>query len=216
MQCFRSHRVASTLAFPDGIRLTHKDEIPGPEPERAATWSRVQLANIAPGFLVKESNDHRFSFYAEANVDAPRMWAVFSDLCRGLIGPVAALVMSELDQESTHIGTASTSAILSLLEPHAYQLANDGWIQFGLIEERRDSITEVFVATTKHFEVWLNDEKLFRSIMQGHALSEVDQLEFLDEYPRTTIRLPADRVLFYDHTEFIEHFMREIGELSSL
>jgi hypothetical protein len=91
--------------------------------------------------------------------------------------------MSEYDEELTPLGTASTSAILRLLERHAYQLANDGWIQFGLLEEGRDSVTEVFVTTTKHFAVWLNDKQLFRLILRGHALLEVTQLEFLDEYP---------------------------------
>ena len=207
--------MASTLAFPDGIRLVHKDEIPGPEPERAAAWKRVQSANITPGFLLKESNDCRYSLYAEGNVDAPKIWAVFRDLCRGLIGPLASLVMCEYDEELTSLRTASTPAILRLLERHAYQLANDGWIQFGLIEKRRDSVTEVFVTTTKHFQVWLNDEKLFRSILRKHALLEVAQLEFLDEYPRTTIRLPQDKVLFQDHSELIQYLRKRIQELSS-
>lgn len=207
--------MTSTLAFADGIRLAYKDEIPGPEPEREAAWKRVQSANITPGFLLKESNDDRFSFYAECNVDAPQIWAVFCDLCRSLVGPVASLVMSEHDEELSHLGTASTPAILSLLERHAYQLANDGWIQFGIIEERRDSVTEVFVTTTKHFEVWLNDEKLFRSILESHGLLEVAHLEFLDEYPRTTIRLPDDKVLFQDQTELVQHFRKKIRELPS-
>jgi len=200
--------MASTLAFPDGIRLAHKDEIP------AAVWKRVQSANITSGFLLKESNDGRFPLYAEGNVDAPQIWGVFCDLCRGLIGPVASLLMSELDEELTRLGTGSTPAILRLLEQHAYQLANDGWIQFGLIEERQDFITEVLVTPTKHFEVWLNDEKLLRSILRDHSLFEVVQLEFLDQYPRTTIRLPRDKVSFQDHSELIHHFRKKVGELS--
>jgi hypothetical protein len=123
--------------------------------------------------------------------------------------------MCEYDEELTSLRTASTPAILRLLERHAYQLANDGWIQFGLIEKRRDSVTEVFVTTTKHFQVWLNDEKLFRSILRKHALLEVAQLEFLDEYPRTTIRLPQDKVLFQDHSELIQYLRKRIQELSS-
>jgi hypothetical protein len=207
--------VASTLAFPDGIRLAHEDEIPGPEPERAAAWKRVQSANITPGFLLKESNDCRFPLYAEGNVDAPQIWPVFCDLCRGLIGPAASLVMCEYDEKLTSLGTASTPSILRLLQRHAYQLANDGWIQFGLVEKRRDSVTEVFVTRTKHFQVWLNDERLFRSILRDHALLEVTQLEFLDEYPRTTIRLPQDKVLFQDQSELIQYFRKRIRELSS-
>jgi hypothetical protein len=123
--------------------------------------------------------------------------------------------MSRTDEEPTHVGTASTGAILSLLDKHAYQLANDGWIQFGLVEDWGDLTTEVFVTTTKHFVVWFNNEQLFRSILRNHDVSEVEHLEFLDEYPRTTIRLPEDRVSFYEQSDLIEHLRKQIGQLSS-
>jgi hypothetical protein len=89
--------------------------------------------------------------------------------------------------------------------------------RFWVITEARyaQNRTEILVATTKHFEVWLNDAKLFRSILRSQALSEVDQLEFLDEYPRTTIRLTSDKVLFQDQSELIQHFKRSIAGLST-
>ncbi|MCP4601205.1 MAG: hypothetical protein GY847_11890 [Proteobacteria bacterium] len=205
--------MASTLVFPDGIRLAELDEIPGPEPNRAAAWARVESANIVAGFTLAESTDTPFGFYAEINVDAPRIWAVFFELCKALLGPTATLVVSEIDYEPMPVGSARTLVLLSLLEPHRYQLAHDGWIQFGLIDQRADLLTEVFVAPTKHFKVWLNDEKLLRSILQSHAVPEADVLEFLDEYPRTTIRLPEDKISFHDHSRLVEHLEKEIGAL---
>jgi hypothetical protein len=201
----------STLVFPDGVRFPHLDELPGPEPDRARAWLKIQSASIVAGFVLSKSTDPRFAFYAEANVDAPKIWEVFRDLCQSLFGPVATLVISEIDDEPLPAGPAVTLEVLRLLQPHKYQLAHDGWIQFGLIHQEDDLLSEVFVAPTKHFTLWLNDEKLFRSTMQYHAISEVESLEFIDEYPRTTTRLASDRVVFQDHSELIEHIRRQIA-----
>jgi hypothetical protein len=76
-----------------------------------------------------------------------------------------------------------------------------------------DLISEVFVAPTKHFEVWLNDENRLRSTMRHHAIPEAESLEFIDELPRTTIRLRDDRVAFHDYDQFIEHFEKQLEGL---
>ena len=44
-------------------------------------------ATIAPGYTLVTSTAGGFSWYAEANVDAPRVWEVFCDLCAVLLGP---------------------------------------------------------------------------------------------------------------------------------
>jgi hypothetical protein len=207
--------MASTLVFPDGVRLADEETLRWNPDHYAADWARVQSANIAAGFVLDIAKDPQFSFYAEANVDAPCLWTVFCDLCLNLLGPVAELAMSVIDDEPDHLGQAHTTAILNLLGQHSYQLANDGFIQFGLIEEYKDSLTEVFVAPTKHFKVWLNDEKLFRSIMKSHGVPEADKLEFLDEYPRRTIRLPENKIMFHSHSEFINYLRKEIVDLSA-
>jgi hypothetical protein len=204
----------STLVFPDGVRLAHKDELPGPEPSRAAACARIQSANIEAGFILSESPDTRFAFYAEANVDAPKIWVVFRDLCEVLMGPTATLVVSQLDDEPISVGSAGTLEIVTLLEPHKYQLAHDAFIQFGLIHQSGDQLTEVFVAPTKHFKVWVNDEENFRSVLEKHGIPEIQSLEFIDEYPRTTTPLSGDRVRFHDHGELIEHLKKKLQALS--
>lgn len=204
----------STLVFPDGIRLLHMDEMPGPEPDRAAAWARIQGANIEAGFTLCTSTDSRFSFYAEANIDAPRIWVVFRDLCQTLLGPEATLVISALDDEPMPLGSAGTLDTLELLEPHKYQLAHDGFIQFGLVHQDSSLVTEVFVAPTKHFKVWGNDEGRLRSVLQDHAVPKVVALEFIDEYPRVTTRLADDRVSFHDVDQLIEHLTKQLEALS--
>jgi len=204
----------STLVFPDGVRLAERHELPGPESERAQVLSSIQQAEIAPGFVLADSLDRSFAFYSEANVDAPKIWDVFRDLSQSLLGPFATLVISEIDRELVPVGAADTGKILRLLEPHAYQLANDGLIQFGLLAKTVDTITEVFVAPTKHFMVWLNEEARFRSVMEAYAIPEVESLQFIDEFPRTTTPLSAEKTSFVDHDSLIEHFETQLAGIS--
>ncbi len=151
--------------------------------------------------MLVDSSDDRFSFYAEANVEA-------------LVGRVAALVTSELDDEPVSLGSASTSAIIELLEPHQHQLVHDGWIQFGLVHQDDRSLAEVFIAPTKHFRVWGSDEKRFRSVLPDHAVPEMESLEFIDEYPRTTMRLQDDRLSFHDRSRLIDHLAEKLKALT--
>jgi Ribosomal protein L7/L12 C-terminal domain len=198
------------LIFPDGIRLAKMEEMPRPVAHREAAWARIQSANIQTGFTLVKADDPHFAFYAEANVDAPEIWNVFSDLCRALLGPEATLLMSQLDDEPIPVGSAHTLEILQMLEPHKYQLAHDGFIQFGLIHHTGDLLTEVFVVPTKHFQVWFSDENDFRSVLQNHAIPEAAKLEFIDEYPRTMSPLSGEGV-FQDREKFIEDLRKQLN-----
>jgi hypothetical protein len=204
----------NTLEFPDGVRLARLEELPGPEPDRYAAWAHVQSAHIAPGYTIVDSNDPLFSQYAEINVNACHIWPVFCDLCQALLGPVATLVGGMEDDEPVTIGSAEASSIIAALERHKYQLAHDGFLQFGLVSDQDGEITEVFVAPTKHFKVWLNDEKCFRSIMDRYQLSEQTRLEFLDQYPRTTVALAEGPDVFRDHRELLNHLSDAVNGLT--
>ncbi|MEI9964908.1 MAG: hypothetical protein WDM92_09515 [Caulobacteraceae bacterium] len=126
----------STLVFPDGMRLAREDEIPGPAADRAKVWARVASANIARGYLLYPAPDERFTHYAEVNVDAPQLWAVFHDLCQALLGPEATLLAANAGCDPVPVGSGDASSILAALEPHRYQLAHDGFLQYGLVSDR--------------------------------------------------------------------------------
>lgn len=202
------------FVFPDGIRLAQRDELPGPAPSRAAAWARIQAAKIEAGFTIVKSTNPRFSFYTEANVNAPMIWVVFRDLCKALLGSRASLMMSEIDDDPAPLGSAGTLQILALLETHGYQLAHDGDIQFGLVREDTNVLTEVFVTPTKHFQVWFNDEKRLRGVLKVHDVPEMKTLEFIDQYPRTTTPLSRDQVSFTNPGEFVEYVGKQIKLLS--
>lgn len=197
--------MASNLVFPDGVRLARLYELPGPEPDRTMNWSRIQAAEIRSGYRLSESADPRFAFYGQANVDAPKIWDIFRDLCIRLLGPMATLVMSEIDGVPAPVGMNKVRVILRSLEPHSYQLVHDGFLQFGLVHQEGNQLSEVFVTHTKHFQLWLEDANLLRSTMQQHGVPEVEAQQFIDEYPHTTKRLPSEEIAFQSPAELIWH-----------
>jgi len=207
----RSGQMTDILEFPDGVRLARLDEIPGPETDRAEAWSRMARARISPGFTLADAPDLRFRYYAEINVNASRIWAVFCDLCAELLSDPATLIAGDDDAEPREIAEGDVSKLLNILEPHQYQLAHDGFLQFGLLNDQVEEIAEVFVTPTKHFKVWLNDIGRFHAIMKRHELGEQTKMEFIDEYPRVTTRLPEARGIVVDP----ETLWKDVGNLVS-
>jgi hypothetical protein len=199
--------VPSDLVFPDGVRLARLHEIPGPEPRRAQEWARLQHVEIHPGFVVCKQGDPTSGFYAEANVDAPRIWGVFCDLCEHLLGQSATLLIGDPDEEPFAVATNEVSLILGCLEPYRYQLAHDGFIQFGLMDQERSQGGAVLVAPTKYFKLWFTDVGLLRVLMKKHGIPETkgEALQFLDQYPSVTTPLPAENRAFLNAEEMILH-----------
>lgn len=202
------------LIFPDSLRLARFDELPGTESERSAAWKRVQSAQIRAGYTLAATNDARFSRYAEINVDAPQIWQVFCELCRISLGPISTLVASWIDDDPIAIGSGDTASIIAILEQHKYQLANDGFLQFGLLSDE-SNIEEIFVTPTKHFKVWLNDETAFRSVMDKYDLPEQSKLSFIDEYPRTTVALTDGLLVIRDQAKLLRQIGLLIGALEA-
>ena len=186
----------SSLVLPAGVRLANLDEIPGPDARREFEWSRIQRADIRSGYVISESDNTRFPYYAEANIDAPKIWIVFRELCLALLQGRSTLVMSEIEEDPAPVCAGDVSRVLERLEPHNYHLAHDGYLQFGLVHQSNDQVSEVFVAPTKHFKVWFDDVAAFRAVMRQHGVPEAEVLQFLDEYPRVTIQLAPDRAPF--------------------
>jgi hypothetical protein len=79
-------------------------------------------------------------------------------------------------------------------------------LQFGLSDDEDGRINEIFLVPTKHFQVCLNDERRFRLVMEQYGLREGNRLQFLDEYPRTTIRLSGS----HEPEELLEQLAYEI------
>lgn len=204
------------LIFPKGIRFPESIEIPNSKSEKSEMLEKIRTANIEQGFVISEPlEDSIFKFYAEANIDADKIWDVFRNLCENLLPEEVMPIIGEDDDEILHNGKYDNKAkLLSLFEEYEFYLANDCFIQFGLGFESETELTEIFVTPTKHFQIWLNDSDKLRQLMKKFNIPEFEKLQFIDEFPRVTIALHYENN-FQNHEQFIDFLVGKTGDYES-
>ena len=199
------------LIFPDGIHLSEPHEIMG-GPDKDQLIEKIRHAHIAPGYVIQNADNVLFKFYAEINVDAPNVWAVFRSLCESLLPENATPIIGEIDEEPLHNGKYdNVPNLLALFEPFEYYLANDGFIQFGLAGGSQTELAEVFVAPTKHFQIWTNNIEIFKAIMDDYKIAPSENMQFINEFPRVTKALKYGNT-FHNHDDLINHLVEVTGE----
>ena len=70
------------------------------------------------------------------------------------------------------------------LEDYKTELIHDTLLIWGLIYHDNENLTEIYVDESKYLKYWGNNEEKFRNIMNQFNLSEIENLEFIDEYPK--------------------------------
>lgn len=200
------------LSFPKGIRFVRAYEIPNDNPDKFELLEKIRNANIHQGFVLSNPiEDGKFKFYAEANINAEQIWQVFRDLCEVLLPDEAMPIIGGLDDEFLHNGEYDEKLkLLNLFEEFKFHLANDCYVQFGLGYESDTQSFEVFVTPTKHFQIWTDDAEKLRQVMERHKVQEFEKLEFIDEFPRTTLSLVYEQ--FDSYNKFIDYLVVETGE----
>jgi hypothetical protein len=181
--------MAGSLIFPKGVRFPVADEMPNND-LKAGLLDKIANADIREGYVLGTSDNPNYPYYAEINVSAPRVWNVFVDLIRQLLPEEVGLILGEKDQEKEHLflgSYTSREVLLKVLGKFEFELANDGFIQFGLIHQVAGKTEEVFVTPSKHFLVWTSDGESLQKVMQAHGIPEFEKLSFIDEYPRVTL-----------------------------
>jgi hypothetical protein len=134
------------LILPEGIRFPHLDEVPSRQRERIAA------ARLTTGFLGGRL-DHQgssFSDFFEANVHAPRLWNVFSDLALAILPEVASPIVGIRDEEPLYGPYTDRDAALAVFEPHVRHLVHDGFLEFGITFQHKGVTEEVFVPYAKY------------------------------------------------------------------
>lgn len=169
---------------------------------------------MTPGFKLVDVDNDFFSAYTEANIDAPQIWHVFETLSRSLSRDVPAELLFGLlkDEEPEHVGAAHLDQVLDILRPHRHQLANDGCIQFGWVQQDDRGVTEILLARTKHFGIWNDDARLIRDVFGTLGIMEADELEYLDQFPRITTPLSGA----IDGEELLKEMKADLGRLRTL
>ncbi len=199
------------LVFPDGVKLARANELPNSS-DKSESLEKTRNAKIEQGYVVQTADETLFTCYAEANIDAPQIWQVFRSLCEELLPEESFAIIGEIDEEPLHGGSyAQTQELLALFERFSYYLANDCYIQFGLAAQSETELAEVFVTPTKHFQIWTNKASIFADVMAKFGIAETDELQFIDEFPRTTTALDYTGD-FQSHDELINYLVQETEE----
>jgi hypothetical protein len=183
-----SHGRSEPLRFPRGVRLALREEIPRCTEE---ILQRIAGADIRSGFTVKSTSDPGYSSYLEANVHADHIGPIFADLVGQLMPDFAAPLITHKDEEATFGPYTRTQAALAVFAPYAESLSHDGFLEFGMIYQRDGHTEEVLVTATKHFKIWTHRGSEAIGELKKHGLLRADSLQFIDEFPRTTERLPG-------------------------
>jgi hypothetical protein len=196
------------LVFPQGIRLANSEDLLG-IPGSSEMLDKVNMAKIEPGYNLFHSDDRTVQNYAEINIDSQYIWALFCSLCKRLLPAESQLVIGSIDdEESLSTGCYfNTMKSLELLEKFEFYLSNDCHIQFGLANVFSGEIVEVFVTATKHFKVWTDKIDILEDIMKEYGIIKTNDLQFIDEFSRTTINLEYGEN-FYGYQDLIDHLIK--------
>jgi len=177
-----------TLEFPKTIRFLNEDEIPN-NPSILKRWEESKTANIVQGytFKLKENNSENesigFDFFAEINIDNSNLWNLTVALSKTL-PEVAAVLFGHIDFDLNYGNYEEKDSILKFINQYKKELTQDTFINFGLIYNDDESLVEIFIDESKYIKYWGVDEELFREIMNDFKLEEIENLEFIDEYPK--------------------------------
>ena len=178
-----------TLVLPKTIRFPEENEVP----MNSSVLERLREsknASIVPGYVFKPNDDNPdnidlpFEFYAEINIDNPQLWSLIITLSEETLPENCALIFGYIDSEINYGFYENKFEILKYLEDYKTELIHDTLLIWGLIYHDNENLTEIYVDESKYLKYWGNNEEKFRNIMNQFNLSEIENLEFIDEYPK--------------------------------
>lgn len=154
--------------------------------------ARVAAANIMTGYISRnDDSGDTFKCYFEANVHAPRVFEVFRDLATSLLPDIAAPIIGLKDEDPIFGPYTKRDDALKVFEPYIDNLQNDGFLEFGLIFAFQGKTEEIYVKSSKYFQIWTNQPEVAALVLERNNIPSAHTLEFIDEYPIVSISLGA-------------------------
>jgi hypothetical protein len=162
--------------------------------------------------VLRQPGDLSSAWIADINVDAPKLWSLFRDLCKGVLGPVATFIVGPNDTQDEDIVVVSGARdrLLGILDAHAYQLAHDGSFRFGLSCIRADRLDEVAVGPAKTVRVSMRDREHVVAILERHGLAVFDRLDFLSDFHCFIERSRLKAMTFENFLDLTQHVLDEV------
>lgn len=196
------------LEVPRTIRIPNHDEFSNNQ-SIIDRLNELKNANIVEGYKLLYKDEHNkdlpFTFYSEINIDNSRLWDLFVELSNDLPAEVAFL-FGHIDFEVNYGNYSSKKEILDFIKDFKKELSEDTFMNFGIIFHSEIELIEVFVDESKYIKFWGTNEDSFRLIMKRFKLNEIENLNFVDEYPKIRDYLFAIDKSVTETNELIEVF----------
>lgn len=200
--------LARMLELPITLRVPRADEMPD-RPDIDELLERMREANIEPGYTLQPNHTPQlpYTFTAAINVNNPRLWDLFLALA-ALFPAKASAVYNEASEESLTTNLQPTDHILKHYTRYKTELVQDCTLEFGLLSNTREALTELNVSACKYVKFWGNDLPAFTAVMKTFGLQQFRHLDFADEFPK--IIVPLRRLVpgTTPPVQVVEHFDR--------
>ncbi|PUZ26645.1 hypothetical protein GA0116948_102177 [Chitinophaga costaii] len=196
------------LELPITLRVPTPDEMPD-RPDIDEILEKRREANIRPGYTLQPNHTPQlpYKFYAEINVDNSRLWHLFLALA-AMFPASASAVYNEAAQDTLTTNLQPTSYILQHFSKYQTELTKDCALEFGLLSNTREQLTELAVSSCKYIKFWGNEQPAFTALMKVHNLPLFRHLDFVDEFPK--IILPLRQLIpgTTPPAQVVDHFDR--------
>ncbi|GAB3799336.1 hypothetical protein GCM10028819_22440 [Spirosoma humi] len=198
------------LQLPVTIRTARLDEIP----KNADIIKRIELrktARIIEGYTIQlnPTNELPYTFYSEINIDNSRLWLLFKSLLLTFPEEIS-FIFGHIDNEPTYSEYQDKFVILNKIDGFETELTQDGYLEFGIIFHSKEILLEVFIKKAKYVQFWGVDKEVFLNIMQGYSLLEINNLNFIDEYPMVIEPLRLHNPNTKDTADLLHYFEANI------
>jgi hypothetical protein len=176
------------IELPPTLRAPRIDEVPKNSPAQEQLKQR-EKANIVQGYKLLQNNESEeqqkmpFNFYAEVNIDNSKLWELLISLSKEL-PDVASLIFGYEGEEPSYGDYLDKNELLIDLVEFKKEIVQDTFIDIGLIYSDEERLIEIYIPESKYVKFWGVDEESFRQIMYDFNLREIDNIEFVDEYPK--------------------------------
>ena len=199
--------------LPLGIRIPNSDEYPKGNDVKSINDKRSS-ANIVQGFVLREVSGEKFTYYAEVNIDADKIWDAFCNLTNKLIGDVAYGISGFKDEEPRLSGFAKTETIVEIFEKYKFELTNDGYLEFGIANYDENSLNEILVSSFKYVRIWTTRKDLLIQTLNSFGIEQIENLQFIDEFPVVSEALTDNIVKGINHYSVVmEYIEREFQKI---
>ncbi len=201
------------IELPKTIRPARFSEIP----KNSTAFERLQKidnAKIVEGytFKLKEADNEEnkktpFKFYSEININNSRLWGLIIALT-DLLPDLSSFIIGDSDSEPNYCDYIEKIDLIDKLNKFKTELTEDAFLEWGIIYNDKEVLTEIFVTDSKYIKFWGVDNDNFKTIMTKFDLNQVDDLEFIDEYPkvREPLRLFTNSIM--DTNELINELKK--------